>query len=166
MKLLALTAMLLLSPCALAQPLSMEEVALKLASEPLPKCSEVSDRALSAGAITLLPGDTICVSLDLRGDKAIPVAIVDHADPRQVLILRLWQQPGSEDSYLFIRNPLGSYLRYKAYLLRPDSTQREYTSSCPVLSQRFGLEHWPYPISELTLAEFTTEPETDRVACK
>ncbi|RYG98764.1 MAG: hypothetical protein EON58_06165 [Alphaproteobacteria bacterium] len=156
----------LFSCVAFAQDSSMEQVGLRLAKEPVPECQIGKEGSLAGGAVTILPGDTICLKTQIKGDSVVPVAVTSTADPEDTLIVSLWQEPGTDDMYLTLRNPLGSFLKYKAYMLRPNEQQREYTSSCLVLSRRLGIEQWPHLVSEITLSDFKAVPESKSVTCE
>jgi hypothetical protein len=157
---------ILLGGCASAPKSEMERVALKVVADPKPSCQSGHEGALSGGALTILPGETICVSLQVRGDSVVPGAVVSSANPENTLIVRFWQEAGSGATFLTLHNPLATYLGYQAHLLRLGASQREYTTSCPVLSRRVGIEQWPYQVSEITLSNFASLPESNNMVCK
>ncbi|MHA6205400.1 hypothetical protein ACXU4B_13320 [Dyella soli] len=117
----------------------------------VPACEPGHEDALTDGVIRIRPGETLCVSLDATGDSVTPKAIVPAGDPASLLVLRFWQEPGSSQMFLSVHSPLADDLRYKAFMVRSGSLRQEYTSSCPVLSHRFGIENWPFAISELRI---------------
>jgi hypothetical protein len=41
-----------------------------------------------------------------------------------------------------------------------------HTSTCPVLSERFGIEHWPYELVELRLGSFRALADSKTVECQ
>ncbi len=166
MRSVAVLSLALFAGCASAPPSALEEVGLRVAGEATPACEPGHEGALSGGSVTIRPGQTICLNVQVDSSSVVPVAVVSTADSENTLILKFWQEPGSGDSVLTVHNPLSTFLRYKAHMLRPRSSQSEYTSSCPVLSKRFGLEHWPYAISELTLSGFETLPESGTITCQ
>jgi hypothetical protein len=102
----------------------------------------------------------------MQGDSVVPVAVVSTANPTNTLVVRLWQESGTNEMFLTLHNPLNTFLAYQANLLRPGTSQRQYTSSCPVLSHRLGIEQWPYQVSEITLSNFTSLPESNDMVCK
>ena len=80
------------------------------------------------------------------------------------LVIRPWLENGSA-TFLTLHNPLKTYLRYAAYM-NVAGRPREYTSSCPVLSERLAIEHWPYAIEALELRNFTAEKDTGEIECR
>jgi hypothetical protein len=106
------------------------------------------------------------LAVQVQGSSVVPIAVVPTANSDNTLILKFWQEPGTGDAVLTVHNSLATFLRYKAHTLRPNSSRSEYTSSCPVLSKRFGLEHWPYAIAELTLSGFESLPESETITCQ
>ena len=81
---------ILLSGCASAPKSTMEQVGLRVAAQPAPSCESDHEGALAGGALTILPGETICVTLQVQGDSVVPVAVVSTADPANTLVVRLW----------------------------------------------------------------------------
>ena len=142
------------------------DAALQAAKDGKPACESGHPAALKGGVVTIKSGETICVELRLNGNSVSPVAIVSEADESTTLVLKAWNEAGKPDTFLTIHNPLNVFLRYQAHMLVPGHTQIEYTSSCPVMAGRFGLEHWPYPIQELRLANFSVEPESTTIECR
>lgn len=145
---------------------NLEQIALDTANDPRPSCEPGHEGALANRAITIRPGEVICFNVRSEGNTLIPTEIVSTDAPERAVVLKLWLDPTTGDAVLTVHNPLSAFLRYQAYMFRPGATQREYTSSCPVLSKRMSLEHWPYPIAALTLSHFTTEPESKSITCK
>ena len=140
--------------------------ALSTAKEGKPACAAGHDNALADGTVTIKPGETICVELQMRGDRIIPVAVVSVANQDSTLVLKAWNEPGKPDTFLTLHNPMDVSIRYEAQMLLPVKSHAEYTSSCPVMSRRFALEHWPYAITELTLSNFRVEPESNTMECR
>jgi len=150
----------------MAQESSMERVGKRLLGDPAPACQAGYEGSLAGGAVTILPGQTLCLKLELRGESVLPVSVVSVANPEDTLILKFWQEPGTDEMFLSLHNPLSTFLRYQAYMLRPGQQEREYTSSCPVLSKRIGVEQWPHLVSEITLSGFTSLPESKALSCQ
>jgi hypothetical protein len=159
--------LLLLSICTpvMAQETLFERVALRTAGETIPLCQPNLGGNLENGEITIHSGETVCVRLVAQGAGVTPTSVVSKKEP-DVLVLRMWQEPGSSDTFLSIHNPLQRFLSYKAFLQRPETDSWEYTSSCPVLSHRSGIEHWPYSLSSLKLTAFSPLPESDQITCE
>jgi hypothetical protein len=162
----AVLSLTLLTGCASAPPSTLEGIGLRVAGEAPPSCESGHESALSDGSVTIRPGQTICLTVQVQGSSVVPIAVVPTADSDNTLILKFWQEPGTGDAVLTVHNSLATFLSYKAHMLRPNSSQSEYTSSCPVLSKRFGLEHWPHPIAELTLSSFESLPESETITCQ
>ena len=165
MKSVVLVAALLVTGNVLAEEGTVEKAATKAVEDGPPACEAGHDDALKDGVVTIHPGETICVDLELRGKKVVPVAVVSVASPGKTLILKVWHEPGKPDTLLSVHNPFDAFLRYEAHMLVRGQAEAEYTSSCPVLSKRLGLEHWPYEIKELTLSGFKVLPETGDMVC-
>ena len=166
MRFAAVFSLALLAGCASAPPSTMEDIALRVAPEAPPSCELGREGALSNGSITIRPGQVICLTVQVDGSSVFPIAVVPKADAPNTIILKFWQEPGTGDMVLTVHNSLATFLTYRAHMLRPDSSRAEYTSSCPVLSRRFGLEHWPHLISELILSDFGSLPESERITCR
>jgi hypothetical protein len=152
--------------CASASKSTMETVGLRVASEPVPECQSGHDNALSNGVLTVRPGDIICVSLETNGASVSPSQLVASANPKDTLVVKFWQEPGTTNMFLSVHNPLGGFLHYRAELLRPSSLQYEYTSSCPVFAHLLGIESWPFPIAALSLSDFKVLADSKTVQCK
>jgi hypothetical protein len=160
--------LLVVTACAVAQEpqqSSIEKLAVELAVEPPPGCTAGHEKAVSSGAVTIHPGETICVVLKVRGQSVIATGATS-TNSDKTLVLRFWQDPGTKAMVLTVHNPLGEYLRYKAHMLLPGVGRHEYTSSCPVLSNRLAIEHWPHPISELVLSNFELLPDSATITCE
>jgi hypothetical protein len=143
---------------------SMERVGLRTAKEPIPSCEAGHDASLSNGVVTIKPGETICLRLQVQGKSVSPVAVVSTAEKNNTLVLRMWQEGG--ETFLSLNNPIDAFLRYEASMLLPGQSQYQHTSSCPVLSQRLGIEQWPQAVSALTLKNFESFPDSDRIECR
>ena len=166
MKRVILLVAFLLAGCASVPKSTMETVGIRVAGEPVPECQSGHDNALSNGALTIRPGDIICVSLKTNGASVTPAQVVASADPKDTLVVKFWQEPGTSNMFLSVHNPLGSFLQYRAEMLRPGSLQYEYTSSCPILARLLGIENWPFPIAALSLSDFKVLPDSKTIQCK
>lgn len=165
MRLIALISLALLTGCASA-PATFEQIGVREAGEAPPPCEPGHEDSLSGGAVTIRPGETICLTIQAQDNSVVPVAVVATANPENTLILKFWQEPGTTDMVLTVHNPLPTFFRYKAHMLRPGSSVYEYTSSCPVLSKRLGIEHWPHAITVLKLSDFSSFPDSDTMTCQ
>ncbi|MBB6185386.1 hypothetical protein [Oleiagrimonas soli] len=166
MKYLIVCMALLAAGCAAAPKPTMEQVGLRTVASPTPSCQAGHENALADGALIIEPGQTLCVDLHVDGTRVEPVRIVTTADPKRTLIIRFWNEPGTDDMYLTLHNPLPSTLRYHATMRRSGSYVYEATSVCDILSKRLAIEHWPYPIAALHLSGFSTTGSEDRVQCR
>jgi hypothetical protein len=166
MKRVILLGALLVAGCASAPKSTMDSVGLRVVAEPVPACQSGHDDALSNGMITIRPGETICVVLEVKGTSVSATRVVTSANPQNTLVVKFWQEPGTNDMFLSVHNPLNSYLRYQAEMLRSGSLQYAYTSSCPVLSRRLGIENWPFQIAVLNLSNFKVLPDSNTMECK
>jgi len=171
--LLLVGAAALLASCKSAPPAipaseqsSLERVGIRTVAEPKPSCEAGHDAALSEGVLTLRPGDTICVRLEVHENSVVPAEVVTTSTAENTLVVRAWIEPGTSETYLSLHNPLASFLRYEAHLVQVGSKQSEYTSSCPVLSGRIGIEQWPYAVSSFSLSGFKLLPESGQLACQ
>ncbi len=166
MKLKYFALAIILTGCASSPPSTVERVALETVKDPIPECVPGHEGALSNGIVTVRPGETVCIRLEVAGSSVTPAEVVSTNVEGSTLVLRAWSEPGSNFTFLSIHNPLDALLRYEAYLISGRKDSPEYTSSCPVLSHRLGIEHWPYAVTEFTLAGFRTIPETEGIECK
>jgi len=165
MRLLAILSLSLLTGCASA-PATFEQIGLREAGEAPPTCERGHESSLTGASVTIRPGETICLTIKTKDKSVVPTAVVATANPENTLILKFWQEPGTTNMVLTVHNPLGTFFRYRAHMLRPGSANYEYTSSCPVLSKRLGIEHWPHAISELRLSDFASLPESETMTCQ
>jgi hypothetical protein len=165
MRLVILLGVLLVVGSAAAQS-TMDKVGLRVAAEPKPACQSGHDNALSNGVITIRPGETICVALQANGMSVVPARVVASATSQDTMVVKFWQEPGTNKMFLSVHNPLHGFLRYRAEMVRPGSLQYQYTSTCPVLSDRLGIENWPFPITALNLSNFETLPDSKTMECK
>jgi len=143
-----------------------EQVMSRVAKEPVPSCETGHSEALANGVITIKPGQTICVSFQAQGDILVPTAIVEASEKKETLVIRFWKEDSAGDMFLALFNPFPSPLRYEAYMLLPDSSQHQHTSTCPVLSRRRNVEFWNIPVTELTISNFKLLPESQATACR
>ncbi len=112
------------------------------------------------------PGETLCATLEVDGERVDPLTVTSSDDPENTLIVRSWNERGTEDTYLSLHNPLDVFLRYEATVFEPGTSEGQYSSSCPVLSRRLGIEHWPYLVREFQLGRFAAEPESEEIVCR
>ena len=131
----------------------------------IPTCQAGHEASLAGGAVTILPGDVICISIRIEEGLVVPVGIVDKNDDGNAVVIRLWREPGHGVTFLSVHNPLSKFLTYKAYIKRANSADREYTSTCPVLGRLDAYEQWPYQVNEITLSDFALIPESKTIEC-
>jgi len=143
-----------------------EEVFSKVATDPIPACGPGRTDALANGALTIMPGQTVCISVQARGDSVVPVAVVSAYTPDTTLVIRFWQEPEAGDTYLAVYNPLDGLLQYQAAMRLPDSLLPKHTSTCPVLSRRRGIERWPHPVATLVLSDFKLLADSASMTCQ
>ena len=165
MRLIALLSLTLLTGFASA-PATIEQIGVRDSGEVHPPCEPGHENSLSGGSVTIRPGETICLTIQVQDSSVVPVAVVTTANPQNTLILQFRQRPGTSDMVLTVHNPLPTFFRYKAHMLLPGSAGYEYTSSCPVLSKRQGIEHWPHAITALRLSDFSSLPELGTMTCQ
>ncbi len=145
---------------ASTRPTDVAKVAIATAERGIPTCTLAPPTRLQDGIVFIEPGEVVCVRLELNGATATPAEIVGSRELGDVLVLSSWANPGA-GTFLSVHNPFGTSLKYRAGLLVPGEQQFRATSSCPVLSKRFALEHWPHPIHALALTDFRVMPEGD-----
>ncbi len=92
-------------------------------------------------------------------DMAVPMKGL----PPNSIIMTYGQMPGKPDTVLTISHNVGGMLAYKA--LAGFWSEKGYgfkeTSTCTVISEKFGVEHWPQPIGPMILTDFVREAEGD-----
>jgi len=127
------------------------------AAREAPACRVDRTDAIVAGRIHVRVGETLCVTLRVDGDHALPAGLVAADASADVLVVAARQEGGR--TFLTLTNPLPRWVRYRAWMHRPGAPGFGYTSSCPVMSDhRVGFEDWPYAIDEFALGDFTLEP--------
>lgn len=141
-------------------PLDAAKAGVEVAEDGVPTCVLAPSTRLDDGVVFIEPGEVVCVRLELNGGKATPAEIVGSREIGDVLVLKSWTSPDAE-TFLSVHNPFGTSLKYRAGLLIPGEKQFRATSSCAVPSERFALEHWPYPIAALALTDLRVLPEDD-----
>jgi hypothetical protein len=154
----------LLAGCASTPPATLERVGLETARKPIPECESGHEGALTDGTVTVRPGEIVCFEIAVQGGSVVLTRLVPAANSDNTVIVKAWSE--GKDTFIRIQNPLSTFLQYKATLLRPGAPAPEYTSTCQVLSHRFGLEHWPYEVIEFHLSQFTSVPESSGISCQ
>jgi hypothetical protein len=144
----------------------VERVAAEIVKAPIPPCQSGHEGGLANGVVTIRAGETICLTLHVEGDSITLVRVVTPSDPKDVLVVKLWEDAHTDDTFLTINNPLSAFIRYEATLLRPGNSQPQHTSTCDVMSRRVGFEQWPYAVSELKLKAFASLPEAKAIECR
>ena len=165
----ASTAILLAYGCASAPAPEIQRPAPDVRTTGTPNaatsCNVGRPAALTNGAITIRPGETLCVELQSRGDSVVPVELLESASP-DALVLTLKQDQASQGATLTLQNPFPVLLSYQAAIRIPSRSDTHHTSTCPVLSHRLGIEMWPQQIEEVTLSGFKRVPEGATLVCK
>jgi hypothetical protein len=73
-------------------------------------------------------------------------------------------QPGSrENTVLMIENGYGSALRYRATMY--SGSKSAVTDVCDAAPHRLALEHWPFPIDKLEIADLQLIDFKDGIQC-
>jgi len=119
--------------------------------------------ALINGRLSIRPGETLCVQVQTQGDSIIPIALISDATAG-TLVLTL-RRDGGNSTTLTVQNSLPLILRYQASIRIAGKTDREPTNTCPVLSQRFAVESWPYPVQEVILTDFKVAAQAEAATC-
>lgn len=127
----------------------------------VPACEPGHERALVNGVVAIHPGETICLGMKKDATGIIPLAVVDSGTAASsVVVVRFWLE--GDQSFLSVHNPFPSNIKYRAGMLLAGENRPRATSSCPVLSRRMSLEHWPHRIAELLLTDFRFAPQDAR----
>jgi hypothetical protein len=148
-------------------PTDLGRVAMRTTAESVPACESGHEAALADGVLVIRPGQTICLILGVEGGRIVSTAIASTSTPDNTLVVRAWIEPGTNETFLSLHNPLSTFLSYEAFLTRPGESRTEYTSSCSVLSKRLGIEHWPYLVGQFQLRGFTALSDTQKdVVCR
>jgi hypothetical protein len=141
-------------------------VGIRTVREGIPACEPGHEGALADGVVTIRPGETICLAVEVRGESVTPLAAVAPREPQGVVVLRFWQERGTEQMYLSVHNPLETALLYEATMLLPGDTSGQHTSTCPVGAKVVGIEQWPHRIARLRLTRFQTMAWTKPLPCR
>ncbi len=106
--------------------------------------------------VSMLPGTTVFVSGSVVEGKLVNLRVVEKpTELKDVLQIRMWQEPGMADTFLVVTNYFHDVVKYRAAMLFPQADEFHSTSSCAVLGDgRVGYEHWPHAIFQLVLADF------------
>jgi len=124
---------------------------------------------ISDDVVALLPGTTIFIQGDVLEGKLINLRVVAQpTEVRNVLQIRMWQEPKMADTFLFVTNHFHESIKYRAAMLVPETRDFRATSSCAVLGDgRAGYEHWPHTIVQLVLTDFAfVGADLQEVACE
>ena len=149
---------------------SAVEAARQSAEGVVPACALDRPGAVATGQVRIRTGETLCVRLRVADGRPEPVALVGAADAADALVITASLDRGR--TYLTLKNPLGQWLRYRAYMRVGADANLRYTSSCPVMSNhRMAFEDWPFVIDEFVLTAFEIEPGSDgadprQVSCR
>jgi len=110
-------------------------------------------------SVSMLPGNTVFVKGSVVEGKLVNLSVIEKpADLKDVLQIRMWQEPGKADTYLVVTNHFHENVKYAAAMLFPQAEEFHSTSSCAVLGNgRSGYEHWPYAIFQLVLSDFALQ---------
>lgn len=142
-----------------------ETLTFKSTKVTVPPCGRALVQPQSGGTITLLPDQVACFALKVTDGRIQLTDPPKSAAPENLLVLKLWYVPEAGKSFLSIHNPLSQFLTYKAHILRVGAKSLEYTTTCPVLSRRDGLEFWTYALSEITISDLALAPESKTIEC-
>jgi hypothetical protein len=142
-----------------------ERQAIRVITEAQPPCTTGREGTLSGGVVTIRPGETICVDVEDTGN-AVSLSGVVTVVSGKTLVITFRRDTDPPSMILTVRNPFGRFLRYKSGLLRPGASNYVYTSSCPVLSGRIGIELWPYPIDAMKLNAFELLSDASDTSCR
>jgi hypothetical protein len=153
--------------CATARKRSPQDVALAAIKAGVPACAPGRAGALSSGVVTVRPGETLCLTVAVEEGAITPVDVVASAsEATPVIVVRAWQEPGGEDVFMSIHNPLGENLKYRAGMLLPGESRHRATSSCAVIANGVGVESWPHAVTELVLADFRLIGNSPELMCE
>ncbi|MBL0164467.1 MAG: hypothetical protein IPP82_12725 [Xanthomonadales bacterium] len=151
--------------CSSSLAQERETLTFKKTRMTVPSCGRQLLESQSAGAITLLPNQVACFALKVTDARIQLIEPPKGAAPESLLVLKLWYEPKTEKSFLSIHNPLSLFLTYKAHIRRTGAKSLEYTTTCPVLSHRDGLEFWTYEMSEIVISNLALVPESKTIEC-
>jgi len=122
---------------------------------------------LQPAFLSIYPGETLFVEASIENEKlTLERAVPTNERPESTLRFEFKQASGEPDMLLVIRNPFEVPVRFRMGLMRPDSNVILATSSCSVPPKLSLVEHWPYPIFVLVLADPEVVGPTDSVACR
>lgn len=132
---------------------------------------ELDPPVIQSGLITLYPGESIHVEAEIAGDALVNLNLVQEiANPDRTITFKFWQEPSTSKGtgmMLSVHNPFDRYLRYELGIMKFDSTEVQYSSSCPVLPGRFAYEHWPYPLFQLAMTNLRlVDIDNEQISCE
>lgn len=163
MKMSCLLALVLAAGCAATPAVSGPQgtaanAGIKAVQAGVPFCESGHGGALADGIVAIHPGETICLEMRADGSAMVATRVVDSPiDAATTIVLRSWRE--GNDVFLTVHNPFPKDIKYRAGMLLPGEARHRKTSSCPVLSRRMSLEHWPHPIDEILMTDFHFAPD-------
>ena len=117
--------------------------------------------------LTVLPGETIHLEMDVDGNVLTPRRIVsDPRTPEKTVTFR-FKQEDKIGMLLTVENPFPKPLKYDLFMLLVEDRERKprATSSCPVLPKLSVYEQWPNAIYTLVAANFRFVEGADSTKC-
>ena len=122
---------------------------------------------LPNGWVSIYPGETIYLEVQLEGDKLGLLRAVPKVEkPQTTLVLTFEQLADKTDMMLKVTNPLPVDVRFSIGFMDLESDRIRATSSCPVYAGKALFEHWPHPIFQLILAKPQVLAASDDHSCK
>ena len=95
--------------------------------------------------------------------------VPENTHPERTLVFKFTQAEDEKLSpgmFLNVHNPFARDLRYHLAVMPLGEKDLFKTSSCPVLAQKQALEHWPYPLFQLIVADMQFLKQGDDRSCR
>lgn len=87
--------------------------------------------------------------------------------PANVLLLSFGQQNGKPDTILKMQHNMGRNLKVDAIMavFGPEGYVQRATSTCVLMPNVAGIEHWPHPMGPIILAKARLMPDSSDMSC-
>ncbi len=115
--------------------------------------------------IMVMAGQTVYIEADVAGNRLVNLAAVDRVTRPEKTITAKFEQDAKGGMLLKIHNPFNKDIKFNMGMMPLKSERLVKTTSCPVEAGIFLLEHWPFPIFQVVLANGRLLEPGDSSAC-
>lgn len=116
--------------------------------------------------VSIYAGQTVRFEADDSNGQLVNLRRVESGgDPARTIEARLEQLPDG-GMMLTTRNPFPRPLKIRMGMMLLDSDRLLKTTSCPVIPNGSGFEHWPHPIFLVFLGDLGLLPDSSGMRCE